>query len=133
LKELLLLHVHIFLFTLERLLKVYFASVRSKLEYISHASNSVTITDSSKLQRMYKFASLSHSRFFQDVLPSFPTALQLRVSFGLLNNLPPFFSTSGADCLVSEQNSFYCVKFLASSPTPNLEDQGVPLCLAPTP
>jgi hypothetical protein len=25
-------------------------------------------------------------------LPSFPSALQLRVSFGLLNNLPPFFS-----------------------------------------
>jgi hypothetical protein len=24
--------------------------------------------------------------------PSFPSALQLRVSFGLLNNLPPFFS-----------------------------------------
>jgi hypothetical protein len=26
------------------------------------------------------------------VHPSFPSALQLRVSFGLLNNLPPFFS-----------------------------------------
>jgi hypothetical protein len=25
-------------------------------------------------------------------LPSFPSALQLKVSFGLLNNLPPFFS-----------------------------------------
>jgi hypothetical protein len=25
-------------------------------------------------------------------LPSFPSALQLRVSFGLLNNLPPLFS-----------------------------------------
>jgi hypothetical protein len=24
--------------------------------------------------------------------PSFPSTLQLRVSFGLLNNLPPFFS-----------------------------------------
>jgi hypothetical protein len=24
--------------------------------------------------------------------PSFPSALQLRVTFGLLNNLPPFFS-----------------------------------------
>jgi hypothetical protein len=26
------------------------------------------------------------------MVPSFPSALQLRVSFGLLNNLPPFFS-----------------------------------------
>jgi hypothetical protein len=25
-------------------------------------------------------------------IPSFPSALQLRVSFGLLNNPPPFFS-----------------------------------------
>jgi hypothetical protein len=25
-------------------------------------------------------------------IPSFPSALQVRVSFGLLNNLPPFFS-----------------------------------------
>jgi hypothetical protein len=25
-----------------------------------------------------------------EFLPSFPSALQLRVSFGLLNNLPPF-------------------------------------------
>jgi hypothetical protein len=30
----------------------------------------------------------------QSLLPSFPSALQLRVSFALLNNLPPFFSTS---------------------------------------
>jgi hypothetical protein len=26
------------------------------------------------------------------ILPSFPSALQLRMSFGLLNNLSPFFS-----------------------------------------
>jgi hypothetical protein len=34
------------------------------------------------------------SRFLRKVtiLPSFPSTLQLRVSFGLLNNLPPFFS-----------------------------------------
>jgi hypothetical protein len=30
--------------------------------------------------------------FLPSFLPSFPSALQLRVSFGLLNNLPPFFS-----------------------------------------
>jgi hypothetical protein len=40
---------------------------------------------------------------------------------------------SEADCLVSEQFSFYGVRMLASRPTPNLEDQGIPLRLAPTP
>jgi hypothetical protein len=34
------------------------------------------------------------------------SALQLVVSFGLLNNLPPFFSPSEADYLVSEQFGF---------------------------
>jgi hypothetical protein len=38
-----------------------------------------------------------------------------------------------ADYLVPEQFSFYGVRLLASGPTPNLEDQGIPLCLAPTP
>jgi hypothetical protein len=55
-------------------------------------------------------------------LPSFPSALQLRVSFGLLNNQPPFLLYSEADCLVSEQFSFYGVRLLASRPTPNQED-----------
>jgi hypothetical protein len=66
-------------------------------------------------------------------IPSFPSALQLRVSFGLLKNQPPFFSTSEAHYLVSEQFSFYGVRLLASRPTPKLEDQGIPLRLAPTP
>jgi hypothetical protein len=67
--------------------------------------------------------------------PSFLSALQLRVSFGLLNNLPPFFSVhpSIRGCLVSEQFSFNDMRLLASSLTPNLEDQGIPLLLAPTP
>jgi hypothetical protein len=65
--------------------------------------------------------------------PSFLSALQLGVSFGLLNNLPPFFSPSEADYVVSEQFSFYGVRLTASSLTPNLEDQGIPLRLAPTP
>jgi hypothetical protein len=38
-----------------------------------------------------------------------------------------------ADCLVSEQFSFYGVRLLAPRPTPNLEDQSIPLRLAPTP
>jgi hypothetical protein len=54
------------------------------------------------------------------------------VSFGLLNNLLPFFSPSETDYLVSEQFNFYGVRLLASRPTPNLEDQGIPLRLAPT-
>jgi hypothetical protein len=38
-----------------------------------------------------------------------------------------------ADYLVPEQFSFYSVRLLVSHPTPNLEDQGIPLHLAPTP
>jgi hypothetical protein len=40
---------------------------------------------------------------------------------------------SEADYLVPEQFSFYGVKLLVSRPTPNLEGQGIPLRLAPTP
>jgi hypothetical protein len=43
------------------------------------------------------------------------------------------FQPSGADYLVPEQFSFYCVRLLASRPTPNLKDQDIPLRLAPTP
>jgi hypothetical protein len=42
------------------------------------------------------------------------------------------FHPSEADYLVSEQFSFYGVRLLASRPNPNLEDQGIPLRLAPT-
>jgi hypothetical protein len=38
-----------------------------------------------------------------------------------------------ADYLVPEQFSVYGVRLLASRPTPNLEDQGIALHLAPTP
>jgi hypothetical protein len=38
-----------------------------------------------------------------------------------------------ADYLVSQPFNFYGVRLLASRPTLNLEDQGIPLCLAPTP
>jgi hypothetical protein len=47
---------------------LYFALVRYKLEYASVAWNSVTITDSNKLERVQrKFAALCHKIFFQDV------------------------------------------------------------------
>jgi hypothetical protein len=39
------------------------------------------------------------SRWNNEILPSFPSALQLRVSFGLLNNLPPFFSISSFEIM----------------------------------
>jgi hypothetical protein len=43
------------------------------------------------------------------------------------------FHPSEADYLVPEQFSFYGVRLLVSRPTPNLEDEGKPLRLAPTP
>jgi hypothetical protein len=43
------------------------------------------------------------------------------------------FDPSEADYLVSEQFNFYGWRLLASRPTSNLEDQGIPLRLAPTP
>jgi hypothetical protein len=43
------------------------------------------------------------------------------------------FNPSEADYLVPGQLSVYGVTLLVSRPTPNLEDQGIPLRLAPTP
>jgi hypothetical protein len=43
------------------------------------------------------------------------------------------FHPSEADYLVPEQFSIYCVRLLVSRPTPNVEDQCIPLHLAPTP
>jgi hypothetical protein len=45
----------------------------------------------------------------------------------------PILLYSEADCFVSEQFSFYNVRLSASRPTPNLEDQDIPLSLVPTP
>jgi hypothetical protein len=62
-----------------------------------------------------------YQQCFLHILPPFPLAVHFRVSFGLLNNLPP---SAEADCLVSEQFSFYGLRFLASRPTPNPQPGG---------
>jgi hypothetical protein len=43
------------------------------------------------------------------------------------------FHPSETDYLVPEQFSFYGMRLLVPRPTPNLEDQAIPLRLAPTP
>jgi hypothetical protein len=45
-----------------------------------------------KLPTEYESVTQKVLLHIDSILPSFPSALQLRVSFGLLNNLPPFFS-----------------------------------------
>jgi hypothetical protein len=42
------------------------------------------------------------------------------------------FHPAEADYLVPEQLCFFGVRLLVLRPTPNLEDQGIPLRLAPT-
>jgi hypothetical protein len=50
------------------LLMLHSALVRSKLQYVSVAWGSVTVTNPSKLDPIQrKFAALCHSRFFQDI------------------------------------------------------------------
>jgi hypothetical protein len=52
--------------TVDSLLMLYFALVRSELEYASVDCNSVIITDPNNLERIQrKFAALCHNRIFQ--------------------------------------------------------------------
>jgi hypothetical protein len=54
--------------TLDSLLFLYSTLVRSIIEYASVAWNSITITDSAKLERIQrKFVALCYTRFFNGV------------------------------------------------------------------
>jgi hypothetical protein len=67
--------------------------------------------------------------FFPSFLPLGATA---QVELWPPEQSASIFRYSEANCLVSEQFSFYGVRLLASRPTPNLEDQGIPLRMAST-
>jgi hypothetical protein len=65
--------------TIDSLLMLYFVAVRSKLEYTrtSVAWNSVTATDTNKLERIQrKFAAIYRNRFFRHVEFHYETILK---------------------------------------------------------
>jgi hypothetical protein len=70
-----------------------------------------------------------------ELLPPEQSASILLYSSSTASSYLPYriYFTLEADYLVPQQFNFYGVRLLASRPIPNLEDQGIPLCLASTP
>jgi hypothetical protein len=109
------LHNNISFFHL-RLLMLYFASVRSKLEYASVAWNSVTIIYSNKLERIQRqFDALFHKRFFQDMQYHYGNLLE-KLNLLTMHNRRRHFDAlflinvfSGTRCCRSKQTAFVCL------------------------
>jgi hypothetical protein len=55
---------------------LFFTLVRSKSEYASVVSNSITSNDANELERIQKFEALCFNRFFLQVHYSYPYVLE---------------------------------------------------------